>query len=380
MPALSPIVAAAGVLAAGGRASEAVTPALSVPPSVFTPTAERPKAGPPSRADIAFDSTLQPDDLADFIDAAAVSADGPKTLSEIPTRPAALLGLEPVARYSEAKTQPAIRRLPITEQATQAKLNPELLAQLLAGRSAATEPSGQLPASAMPTSPSVIAAVEVAPAVAGSPPAAAAPAAVATAPSTRAPRLDSLPELEAVSMVADLAPPPTPPKLDKPAPPRPQRVSQLIKALQQGQIDPAQALQQASGAPTPTPTPTPTPNVASGRAAGTGSAANVPAPVPSVASGGQPGAQSGPSGIAAPASIQGRVSPGLMPLAPTPPALGPTDSPWGTATQQVVPAPAPGAAPPVGLRGFLLRNQEVMAALLGALLVLLAGIAYLALR
>jgi hypothetical protein len=299
--------------------------------------------------------------------AAAADAEGPKTLSEIPTRPAALLGLEPIPRYNEAKTQPALRRMPITEQATQAKLSPELFAQATAVRGAAPDLSGQLPASAMPTSPAASTAVEVAPIPAPAAPPAA--AAAATSPSARAPQLDSMPELEEVSVLAELASPPPPaPKSDKP--PRPPRVSQLIKALQQGQIDQVQAMQQASGSPAREPASPAAP----------GRPANPPAPGPTSSAAGQATPSSGgtPSPTPTPTPTQGRVSPGLVPHAPNPPS--PADSPWGTATQHVVPAPAPGVPAPTGLQGFLLRNQEVMAALIGALLVLLVGIAYLLLR
>jgi hypothetical protein len=123
-------------------------------------------------------------------------------------------------------------------------------------------------------------------------------------------------------------------------------VSQLIKALQQGQIDQKQALQQASGAETPP--------------------AGSPAPA-------KPASSPRTGG-------QGRVSPGL--ISPAPAVAAPTDSPFGTATQHVAPAPTPAgvAAAPVGLRGFVLRNQEAAAAALGALLVLLIGLAFLLFR
>ena len=345
--------------AASGLGAEAVTPALTLSPSGFSPTAERPPEAAGAGTGIAFDSTLQPNDLADFLEAAASlveSSAGPKTLSEIPTRPAAMAGLEPVPAYTEAKTQPALRRLPITEQATQAKLNPDLMALGLGDKGAVPEP---VEPSAAATSPSLIAGVAAAAS------AAVAPAPTAPASSTPAKQLDSLlMELDSVSLApepvpaAAPAPPPRPP--EKPTPPRPPRVSMLIKALQQGQIDQKQALQQASGSPREPPSPA-------------GGASPPPRPA---ATGRQPAAPAAPAPVGAAVSgpAQGRITPGLMPIIPP---SGSGESPWGTATQHVVPASKPGVPGALGMRGFLMRNQEAVAALFGALLVLLVGMAYL---
>lgn len=339
-----------------GLDDEAVTPALTVSPSGFSPTGERPPEAAGPGTGIAFDSTLQPNDLADFLQAATAlveSSARPKTLSEIPTRPAALAGLEPVPAYTEAKTQPALRRLPITEQATQAKLNPDLMALGLIEKSAVPEP---VEPSAALTAPSSIGG---APAVAS---VASAPAPTAPPSSSSAKQLDSmLMELDPVSLAPEPAPaaaPPRPP--EKPTPPRPPRVSMLIKALQQGQIDQKQALQQASGSPREPASPA-------------GGASPL---LPPAAAGRQPASPVGPAapGAAISGPAQGRITPGLMPIIPP---SGSGDSPWGTATQHVVPASKPGVPAVLGMRGFLVRNQEAVAALFGALLVLLIGMAYL---
>jgi serine/threonine-protein kinase len=343
-----------------GLRTEAATPALHVSPSGFSPTGERPPEATGPGSGIAFDSTLQPNDLADFLEAAASlveSSERPKTLSEIPTRPAAVAGLEPIPAYTEAKTQPALRRLPITEQATQAKLNPDLRALGMFDKSAM--PALEEPA-AVPTSPSLAVAAPGGEPVAQAPVVAPAPA----TPASRSPvkQLDSLlMELEPASLAPEPAAPPPPP--EKPAPPRPPRVSQLIKALQQGQIDSKQALQQASGSPR--------------EPAGHTGAASPPPPPAAVAR--QPAAPLAPTSPAAASSgpVPGRITPGLMPMAPMAPPSAPGESPWGTATQHVVPAPKPGVPAPLGLRGFLLRNQEAVAALFGALLVLFIGMMYL---
>ncbi|HRI53084.1 MAG TPA: hypothetical protein PLW65_23175, partial [Pseudomonadota bacterium] len=352
----TPSLAGAPVPAVSGMAAEAVTPALTVSPSGFSPTGERPPEAAGPGTGIAYDSTLQPNDLADFLQAATAlveSSARPKTLSEIPTRPAAMAGLEPVPAYNEAKTQPALRRMPITEQATQAKLNPDLRALGLFEKGAVPEP---VEPSAAPTAPSPIGGV---PAVS---PAVATPAPTAPASSSSAKQIDSmLMELDPVSLAPEPAPAPAPPRPpEKPTPPRPPRVSMLIKALQQGQIDQKQALQQASGSPHehPRPSGSPSPHA------------------PPAAAGRQPAAPVGPAAPAAAISgpAQGRITPGLMPIIPP---SGSSDSPWGTATQHVVPASKPGVPAALGVRGFLLRNQEAAAALFGALLVLLIGMAYL---
>jgi hypothetical protein len=53
------------------------------------------------------------------------------------------------------------------------------------------------------------------------------------------------------------------------------------------------------------------------------------------------------------------------------------DVPWATQAQLAVPASNPPPPVPAGLRELLLRNQEVAAAVLGALLVLGLGLLYL---
>lgn len=356
-------------------AAEAVTPAISLPPSAFSPTGERPPAAPTSPPTIAYDSTLQPNDLADFVEAAKALVDsrqGPTTLSEIPTRPAALAGVEPIPQHMEAKTQPALRRLPITEQATQAKLPNDLFAL---ADSLKAPPRDQAGSDAVPASVPLVAsapAADTAPVALPAPTAAPGPSPpAAPPPSAPAVPRDSIVELDPMNLGAELipltpadadkpAPPPPPPA--KPARPRPPRVSQLIKALQQGQIDPLQAMQQASGGPREAPPVNP-------RATG----ANP------LATGGQP---IGPASAAGSGPAQGRISPGLMPMAPATPKAPAADSPLGTGTQQVTPAPRPAAAAPLNprLRSFILRNQELVAAVFGALLVMLLGIAFLLLR
>jgi hypothetical protein len=351
-----------------GLVSDSVTPAVSYPPSSLSPTHERPTAGPPSAANIALDSTLEPDDLADVVEAHSAKRKGPDTLSEIPTRAAGIAGLAPIPAYNEAKTMPALRSLPITEQATQAKLSPDLFNLATSIKGVAPDFSGMAQASAMPAGsapPESVTLAAAAPPTQVAAPPFVAPVAAHAAPTpaagTPAPQFESLRDLEAVSIIDDVpASAPSTAAADKSTPSRPPRVSQLIKALQQGQIDQFQALQQASGNREPPAAASPVPAVA--RPAATGSQAVVGP------------ASSSPSGP----TPQGRVSPGLMALAPPPAANG--DSPWGTSSQAVMAPQLPKVPAPVGLRGFLLRNQEVAAALIGAMFVLLIGIAFLLFR
>ncbi len=363
-------VAAGPQGAAPGAAAEAVTPAISLPPSAFSPTGERPPTAPASPPTIAFDSTLQPNDLADFVEAAKSLVDsrqGPTTLSEIPTRPAAMAGVEPIPQHMEAKTQPALRRLPITEQATQAKLPTDLFALADSLKAPPRDPAAPDPAAPASVPLASAPAADTAPVVLPASAAVPGPAPPAAPPFSAPPvPRDSIVELDPANLGADLppltpaAPPPPPP--ERPARPRPPRVSQLIKALQQGQIDPLQAMQQASGSPR--------------EAAPAGPRATGANPL---ATGGQP---IGPASAVGSGPAQGRISPGLMPMAPAPPKSPTPESPWGTGTQQVTPAPRPAAPAPLNprLRSFILRNQELVAAVFGALLVMLLGIAFLLLR
>lgn len=265
----------------------------------------------------------------------------PSTLSEVPTRPAlaAVLPLPhsappppvpitdvPLAAPAlppllDQATQPALRRMPITEQATQARL-PALDAisaqPTMAALSAKLSPLGTPPA----------------------PPAA--------------------------------TPPPSPPPTAEGLPaPRPPRVSQLIKALQRGEMDAVKAITEAARSHAATAAVTPAP---------TASAAQPSVSSPSAA---QP-LISGPTPSAAPPSVpsasgpsQGRVSPGVM---TAPPLLPASSSPEAAIATTQVDTGAKGLAPAeTGLRELITRHQEALSMVAGAVLMLLIGLLALSL-
>ncbi|HNN96557.1 MAG TPA: hypothetical protein PKI03_29985, partial [Pseudomonadota bacterium] len=262
-----------------------------------------------------------------------------RPLAELATRPALAALAERMAplppRINELPTQPAVRRLPITELATQARLNvsadgievlnPSLLED--AHPSLPPTPAAGNPVAAPPHSETL--------AVSGRAP----------APSGGGTASPAAPTLQAGSGPTVASPPASPSAVTAPerAPtPRPPRVSQLIAALQN---------QQGPLKPAPEPDPAPP--------------ANVP-PASPKATGGQPR--------------------GLMP--PSPEALAPLISSSETpalassvhaarVSPAAVPALTPSSAPVSRLVELALRHQEITAAGLGAVLVLLITLLYL---
>lgn len=334
------------------------------PREVSLSSAETPKAALPASAekkisDIALDSTLAPEDLAELLEssqpgmpvpssAAPVvdkAADGDevaaqplpavRTMSEIPTNPALAALVEKLSPIkpgmpglNEQATQPALRRLPITDQATQARLDAlplnELATQAKLEALPVTDPSARLRADAMPLAELQTQAKYV--------PGSTEPNKSDAMPPTLMPPTIVAPG-DAPTPPVTAAPPPMPPPAEKPRPPRPPRVSQLVAAIQ------AQ-----SGAPPSPP------------------AAPSPAPTP----------------VAHEPVSAGRRSPGL--IAPAPDILAsssPTVSATGTGANEVVLAHHSGKAGPVS---WVLRHQEAVAALVGALLVILAAFLYIFLK
>lgn len=302
---------AGGVIAAVGSllASERAAPAGPAP----TPQAV-PATALPSR-----EITLAGDELIE-------AAEGPKqppSISDALTRPllAAVNLIAPPATppvdrppFTEQATQPVLRRFPIEEQATQAKL-PALDA-------ISAQPTVSAPSVSAPPPVELVTAT---------PPPSPLPPPVPPAPA---------PEPAASSPPAA-------------APPKAPRVSQLIQALQRGEMEAVKAITEAArshAAATPPATP----------------------PAPSVSA-----AQ--PSTPASGSPLPGRVSPGLVaPISPLPPTS--TGSPEAAiATTKVATNPKLPLAGQAGLRAFIVRHQEAVSMIAGAVLMLLIGLLVLAL-
>lgn len=286
------------------------------------------------------------------------AAGPPRTISDLSTRPALaalaekLIPLPPPLQINELPTQPAVRRLPITELATQARIPS-------AGNSAA---EGSDPVQAALADDAVAAAAL---ALSSSGPTAS-PTSATLSPQPASGPVTPVPQAGPIAAGAATAaplqpPPPIParvsPAFDPPAepsaitaperasPPRPPRVSQLIAALQN---------QQGPLRPPPEPEA-------------------IPAPAPSISS-------SGPKSTGAQAR-------GLMPPAPEALSVLPTGDAQSLASlsQPAVMPMAPASMAPQPQNAverwvdWALRHQELAAAGLGALLVLLVTLFYLAL-
>lgn len=269
-----------------------------------------------------------------------------RPLAELATRPALAALAERLSplppRINELPTQPAVRRLPITELATQAKLtasadgvealSPALLED--APPSLPPTPAAGMPVTAPPHAetlgPGAKAAAPLGAAVAS-----------AAAPAGQSPPVGQVPAAPSASNSPSAVTAP-----ERPLSPRPPRVSQLIAALQnqQGPLKPP---------PEPEPAPVAVPVAAS------------PAQVGPKATGGQPRGLMAPSPEALAPLISGE-SPALASSA-HPARISPA----------AVPAIAPPASPVGRLLELALRHQELTAAGLGAVLVLLITLLYL---
>ena len=261
-----------------------------------------------------------------------------RPLAELATRPALAALAERLAplppRINELPTQPAVRRLPITELATQARLNVSADGIEVLNPSLLEDAHPSLPPT--PAAGNPVAAPPHAETLAASGRAPAQPGVVTASPAA--------PTLQAGSGPTAASPPASPSAVTAPerAPaPRPPRVSQLIAALQN---------QQGPQKPAPEAEPAPPANVLSANPKATG---------------GQPR--------------------GLMP--PSPEALAPLISSETPAlassahparvSPAAVPALTPPSTPVSRLVELALRHQEVTAAGLGAVLVLLITLLYL---
>jgi serine/threonine protein kinase len=269
-----------------------------------------------------------------------------RPLAELATRPALAALAERLSplppRINELPTQPAVRRLPITELATQAKLtasadgiealSPALLED--APPSLPPTPASGMPVTAAPHAETLGPGAKVA-----------APLGAAVA-SAVAPTLQSPPPGQAPAALSANNSPSAVTAPERPASPRPPRVSQLIAALQnqQGPLKPP---------PEPEPAPAAAPIAAP------------PAPVGPKATGGQPRGLMAPSPEALAPLISGE-SPALASSA-HPARISPA----------AVPAVAPPSSPVGRLLELALRHQELTAAGLGAVLVLLITLLYL---
>jgi serine/threonine-protein kinase len=266
----------------------------SAPPSVSPPPASLPAAAPAGQEAAGEDDKQKPLPML-------------KTpLSEIPTNPAMeglveKLGLlTPAVRpaLTEQATQPALRRMPITEMATQAKID-----------AISSDVMSALKAEA----PANTAAQEVKTAVAAS------PLSGPDAPTQSGGTPAALPHPPS----SPPTPPATPPDAVKPRPPRPPRVSQLIAALQ-AQQGPPRALPPEASSATESPR---------------------------------------------------RVSPGL--ISPAPDILPGSSSGSVTSGAQDALASQSGRALSPS---FIMRHQEAVAAIIGALLVVIGALLYMLLR
>ena len=288
---------------------------------------------------IALESTLAPEELAEIMDpsspaftvppvasptpasdeAPAVddkAPQTPKTLSDLPTRPAMASLVEKLIPLkgpvfpglNEQSTQPALRRMPITELATQAKL--EALPGESGAHAVSPKPAPTDDSSGAITPPIVPAPSEIEPKSTGS--------------------------QAATSQSA------APVEKQRPRPPR---VSQLIAAIQAQQ-------------PRPPVPPVP------------------PAAVAAQSSGPTPaGAASGPSPAL---GTPRRVSPGLM--APAPDMLAPPPSTTSVHSGPHDAALSQSQQLPPGPLTWMLRHQELVAALIGATLVMMVTLIFLLLR
>lgn len=348
--------------------------------------------------------TISADELMDLADSEELGV-AKTTLSELPTRlanpsvAAVMAGLGDAAGLPNVETQPVLRRPLIHDLETRAKLSPELQEQQFSFRamgsnsltppslpivSASAQTDAAEPSDELSQKQTAVLLPKLAAAMFG-------PTADADAP-TMLPTQSLIPAIPATPAV----PVPVPASVEPPKPAprpgaRPPRVSQLIRALQQGQIDPLAAIMQAGASPagagslTTAAEPPPAESAPGAPAVpGTGSAV-VAAPIPPVSSAPTPA----PAVVAAPApaatgahaahsarnaGLPARVSPGVVPAAPV---IAGQDVPWATQAQLAVPASNPPPPAPVGFRELLLRNQEVAAAVLGAVLVLGLGLLYL---
>jgi serine/threonine protein kinase len=421
LPLLVPATGGAAVMAAA-RDQELLRP--TVPPgAMMLPVGSESGASGPAAADSAGAAataelrpaeskptsmtslpTISADELMDLADSEELGV-AKTTLSELPTRqaiPAVAAvgaGLGDAVGLPNVETQPVLRRPLIHDLETRLKLSPELQEQQFSFRamgsisltppsvpivSASAQTDAAAPADELSQKQTAVLLPKLAAAMFG--PTADADALTMLPTQSLIPAIPATPAVPA-SVPASLDPP-------KPAPrpgARPPRVSQLIRALQQGQIDPLAAIIQAGVGPTAAATtataaePQPAePAVAVPAIPGTGSAM-VAAPIPPASSAPTPA----PAAAAAPApaatgahaahsarnaGLPARVSPGVVPAAPV---IAGQDVPWATQAQLAVPASNPPPPVPMGLRELLLRNQEVAAAVLGALLVLGLGLLYL---
>lgn len=305
----------------------AATEASSAPPkevsisSAATPKASLPEKKATTPSYIALDATLQPEDLAALMEASN------------PSSPALAVKEAAEAAKALAKSPPTFKAVSDLPSRPAADSSGEKLGII---RPASSEFSEQATQPALPHIPiaelatqaklDVISTVATAATLQTIPaqvlaerePQAETP--VASPPAT--PSNKDTPELATLPVVSAIA--------DKPQPPRPPRVSQLIAAVQ---------LQQGSPPPAP------------------------PAPPPSPA---EPPVNS-------PSSPR-RVSPGL--IAPAPDLFAPSNSSLspqlGPRTERLS-----RTSQPITLQNWLLRHQEAIAALLGAVLVILAALLYL---
>jgi len=285
-----------------------------------------------------------------------VAPAGARTVSELATRPALaalaekLVPLPQPLRINELPTQPAVRRLPITELATQARIPTAggtsldgaepLSAALLEEAPPSFPPIAQSAAgpTASPTAatlgPSLPQSAVPSP-VPASPSVAEQSGGQHLPPSTASDRLPSPPEPAAVASAVTVP--------ERAPPPRPPRVSQLIAALQN---------QQGPLRPPPEPEPTPAP-------------VSLPIPTGPKAT----GAQARGLMLPAPDSLTAQPSAEAQSIASlSQPAVSP-----------IAAAPPREQTPVERIVDWALRHQELAAAGLGAVLVLLITLFYLAL-
>ncbi|MBL9008561.1 MAG: protein kinase [Myxococcales bacterium] len=353
-----------------------VPPPLPAPPalSVAVPPTPKPQDAPALQAEA---SRLGPDsDLGAMRTVAQLAAvtssstepqklaaepaapSGARTVSELATRPALaalaekLVPLPQPLRINELPTQPAVRRLPITELATQARIptaagssldGAEPLSAALLEEAPPSFPPIAQSAAGPTASPTAATLGPSLPQTAVPSPLPATPGGAEQSggqympPSTGPERLPSPPEPAAVASAVTVP--------ERAPPPRPPRVSQLIAALQH---------QQGPLRPPPEPEPTPAPvslPIPTGPKATGAQARGLMLPAPEALAA-QPSAEA--------QSIASLSQPAVSPLAA--PATPPREQ---TTVERMI--------------DWALRHQELAAAGLGAVLVLLITLFYLAL-
>ena len=355
-----------------------VPPPLPAPAGLAVPPTPKPQEAPNLGTSAGASSAAATGDIGAFSTVAQIAAiaapvtdpsakftpdalpsAGPRTVSELATRPAfaaladKLAPLPQTPKLNDLPTQPAVRRLPITELATQARI-PAASASAADGVDAVPSsnledapppvPSLALSSPGPTAGPAAATIASPGPVASALPVAAVAP--VVPSPDAAAPSRQPALPVAAVPAAQPL-PVAVPPAVggERAPAPRPPRVSQLIAALQN---------QQGPLRPPPEPEP-------------------VAAPV-------VPPSASGPKATGAQArGLMAPVAEALAPLPVTDPQLS-----AGLSQPTAAPVAQPGSSPQPAtaierVLEWAMHHQELAAAGLGALLVLLLTLFYLAL-